>query len=143
MKIYNKKGFWFGVFWTALSSCNLISSFIRPDSDPFKQITDLCFEGLLILYGTGLLLRAFSKRAAREDFIEARDERNRMIALKTKAMMANFLFGAALLLMVVSIIGYTLTHDTLWIAFFLPPALLFMVYWLGSFFVTLYYENHE
>ena len=143
MKIYNKKGFWFGVFWTAISSYNLISSLIHPDSNSLKQSINLFFAFATSLYGVGLILRAFSKSATREDYIEAQDERNQMIALKTKAMMMNLILGAIVLFMAVSIVGYIKTSDTLWIPLLLQSSFLFTVYWIISIFVTSYYKKHE
>lgn len=82
MKLCNKKGLVFGLFWTILGVSALVLELVRPSSIAVF-IRDIVLFSLLILFGVRQVVRAFSRAATREDMLEERDERNRFIKLKT------------------------------------------------------------
>ena len=81
MKIYNKKVFASGVFMVALGLLNLITSMMRQDFD----INSIILIAALFVLGFGSIMRSISQRMAKEDKLEELDERNRLIALKSKS----------------------------------------------------------
>lgn len=76
MKIYNKKGLVFGILWAAMGSLLLIHALIMLEPERIRQIKDLIVSVLLLAIGITSVVRAYSKKASREDFIEKSDERN-------------------------------------------------------------------
>ena len=81
MKIYNKKVFASGVFMVALGLLNLITSMMRQDFD----MNSIILIAALFVLGFGSIMRSISQRMAKEDKLEELDERNRLIALKSKS----------------------------------------------------------
>ena len=81
MKIYNKKVFASGVFMAALGLLNLITSIMRQD----LEINTILLIVVLFVLGFGSVMRSISRRMAAEDKVEELDERNRLIALKSKS----------------------------------------------------------
>ena len=81
MKIYNKKVFASGVFEIALGLLLLITSITRQDLD----INSIILIVALFAFGFGSIMRSISQRMAKEDQLEELDERNRLIALKSKS----------------------------------------------------------
>ena len=76
MKLYNKKGLVFGLFWTILGVSVLVLELVRPSGNTAVFIRDIVLFSLLILFGVRQVVRAFSKAATREDMVEERDERS-------------------------------------------------------------------
>ena len=85
MKIYNRKGFAWGLLWTALSGWLLIHSVLAPEPEPEEQIKNIVVGIILLLVGLNGLSRAFSRKASREDYIEEKDERNQLMEEKAAA----------------------------------------------------------
>lgn len=69
-----------GVFMVALGLLNLITSIMRQDLDINSTILIVA----LFLLGFGSIMRSISQRMAKEDKLEELDERNRLIALRSK-----------------------------------------------------------
>lgn len=69
-----------GVFMVALGLLNLITSIMRQDLDINSTILIVA----LFLLGFGSIMRSISQRMAIEDKLEELDERNRLIALRSK-----------------------------------------------------------
>lgn len=69
-----------GVFMVALGLLNLITSIMRQNLDINSTILIVA----LFLLGFGSIMRSISQRMAKEDKLEELDERNRLIALRSK-----------------------------------------------------------
>ena len=81
MKIYHKKMFASGIFCIALGLLNLIMGISKQDMDARRWVLMV----VLLLIGIGEIARSLSKKMAREDKLEAMDERNRLITWKSKS----------------------------------------------------------
>lgn len=81
MRIYNKKKFLFGVFMIILGGAGLVIGIIRESFDIKSAIID----ALLLLIGLGDTARSLSRQMSREDMVAERDERNKLICLKSKS----------------------------------------------------------
>lgn len=99
MKIYNKKGLFWGIIWTLLAAWNIVHAFIAPHSNSIIQVKNIIFSIILLAIGMLGFVRAFSKKATREDLIEEQDERNRLVSLKTKSKTLDIMFGFLFTLM--------------------------------------------
>ncbi len=143
MKIYNKKGFIFGLIWTVLGVWLLINSFIKSESITIELIKDIVLVLILLAVGITSVYRAFSKKATREDYIEQNDERNKLVKLKTKSRMLDLMVFGIIILMIIGLIGYMATDNIAWGFLFFGPCLLLAFYWIAYIVVNIYYENKE
>lgn len=142
MKIYNRKGFAWGLLWTALSGWLLVLSVLDPEPELAKQVKNLVVGAILLLVGLGKICRACSRKASREDYIEEKDERNQLLALKRKARTLDVMLGAICILVAAGVAGYILTEEFGWACLAFGPFLLTGVYWISELIITLYYERH-
>ena len=142
MKLYNKKGLVFGLFWTILGVSALILELVRPSSTAVF-IRDIVLFSLLILFGVRQVVRAFSRAATREDMLEERDERNRFIKLKTGSTMFKVAEVLLFLWTVASMVGYGFTSDDIWVMGVLVSGLTLGLLFIIELFVGVHYENKE
>lgn len=142
MKIYNKKGLIWGVFCLALGIWGLVMElFIHPADFLPETIKGVIIDGILVLIGLTGFLRAFSVRATREDLIEANDERNELVRLKSGATTNSFMFWLYVLFVILGGVGFYCTEEIGW-AFVCVVALLLMTIWfILSMVMVVYYEK--
>ena len=81
MKIYHKKNFAEGLFFTLLGAAFIVLFLVRGNIQPKSVV----FCMLSLLLGPGLLLRSFDKRLSFQDRVDALDERNILVKLRTKS----------------------------------------------------------
>lgn len=143
MKLYNKKGLVFGLFWTILGVLALVLEFVRPSGNTAVFIRDIVLFSLLILFGVRQVVRAFSRAATREDMLEERDERNRFIKLKTGSTMFKVAEVMLFLWTVASMVGYGFTRDDIWVMGVLVSGLTLGLLFIIELFVGVHYENKE
>ena len=94
MKIYHKKNFAVGLGLSLLGAANL-GLMVWKGWQVRETITAL----LCLLLGIGSLLRSLSRDRAREDILEERDERNRLVALKYRSSALRLTQGMSFVLM--------------------------------------------
>lgn len=143
MKIYNKKGFAWGIFWTILGAARLVLLVTHPEEQTFQLIKGLAFGIVFLTIGLSGFTRAFSKQATREDIIRANDERNQLVKLKTKARVNDVMFWLVIVLLVVGVVGYYWTDNIAWAFLAFAPILQMIVYVWSSIFISIYYEHRE
>lgn len=143
MKLYNKKGLVFGLFWTILGVSALVLELVRPSGNTAVFIRDIVLFSLLILFGVRQVVRAFSRAATREDMLEERDERNRFIKLKTGSTMFKVAGVLLFLWTVASMVGYGFTRDDIWVMGVLVSGLTLGLLFIIELFVGVHYENKE
>ena len=81
MKIYHKKNFATGLFFTLLGAAFIVLFLVRGNIEPKSVV----FCVLSLLLGPGLLLRSFDKRLSFQDRVDELDERNILVKLRTKS----------------------------------------------------------
>ena len=81
MKIYHKKNFATGLFFTLLGAAFIVLFLVRGNIQPKSVV----FCALSLLLGPGLLLRSFDKRLSFQDRVDELDERNILVKLRTKS----------------------------------------------------------
>ena len=81
MKIYHKKNFAEGLFFTLLGAAFIVLFLVRGNIEP----KSVMFCVLSLLLGPGLLLRSFDKRLSFQDRVDELDERNILVKLRTKS----------------------------------------------------------
>ena len=143
MKLYNKKGLVFGLFWTILGVLALVLEFVRPSGNTAVFIRAIVLFSLLILFGVRQVVRAFSQAATREDMVEERDERSRFIKLKTGSTMFKVAVVLLFLWTVASMVGYGFTRDDIWVMGVLVSGLTLGLLFIIELFVGVHYENKE
>lgn len=143
MKLYNKKGLVFGLFWTILGVSVLVLELVRPSGNTAVFIRDIVLFSLLILFGVRQVVRAFSKAATREDMFEERDERSRFIKLKTGSTMFKVAEVLLFIWTIGSMIGYGFTQDTMWVMAVIVAGFTLGLLFIIELFVGIHYENKE
>ena len=143
MKLYNKKGLIFGLFWTILGVSALILELVRPSGNTAVFIRDIVLFSLLILFGVRQAVRAFSMTATREDMVEERDERNRYIKLKTGSTMFKVSEALLFLWTMGSIVGYGFTRDDMWVMGVVVAGFTLGLLFIIELLVGAYYEGKE
>ena len=81
MKIYHKKNFAEGLFFTLLGAAFIVLFLVRGNIEPKSVV----FCVLSLLLGPGLLLRSFDKRLSFQDRVDELDERNILVKLRLPA----------------------------------------------------------
>lgn len=101
LKIYNKKGFGSGMFSLVVGLALLISMLATGNWRPKSVV--LCV--LCLLLGAGAVTRSLSRDKAVRDLIDERDERNILVALRTKSACFTVLRAALLVLCAACALG--------------------------------------
>ena len=143
MKIYNKKGFWLGIFWVLLAIGCAVLDLRRPDPNLLVRVRDWAVAVFVFLLGISSFWRAFSRSATREDRIAEMDERNRLVETKSKSPKLDIVYGTLFLLMVGGFTGFKMTASGVWFALLIIPGFLLGLFVLVHIFVKLYYDKHE
>ena len=159
MKVYNKKGLLWGLFWTALGLFSLYRAFVAPDSFWLQQVKSVVIAAVVqsgkdeavaaviaavvLLMGATGFVRAFSKTATREDRIAELDERNRLVKLKYKARTFDIMFWITMAVMLLSLLAYLLTENLGWGFLFVTSGVLAGISILVELIAFIYYERRE
>ena len=137
MKIYNKKVFASGVFEMALGLLLLITSIVRQDLD----INSIILIVALFAFGIGYTMRGISKQMAKEDKLEELDERNRLIALKSKSKSFQLTQIISFVLMLALLVMGKVSGYEGFIAMGVGLAFAFTISMFAEFFTYMYYES--
>ena len=143
MTIYNKSGFVWGIIWTILGVARLALLVIVPEDSTAQLIKGLVLGIFMLILGVTMVRRAFSKQATREDRIEQRDERNKLVTLKAQARTSTVLLWTIVVFMAAGFVGYMVTNNVAWAFVFTVPAVFLIVYMFSIIGLTIYYEHRE
>ena len=106
MRIYNKKKFAYGVFSLTLGLLVLVTGIMKG-----LHAKGAILSILLLLTGAGSLARSLSRKMSREDMVEERDERNRLIDMKTKGLAFRLTEGISYVLGLLFLVSGALAKD--------------------------------
>ena len=143
MKIYNKKGLLWGIVWTAAGAFCLYRDVADASSFLPQQIKSVVLSLIMLAVGVTGFVRAFSKRASREDKVEEQDERSRLVRLKTSARTLSILMWVQLGTMVLGLLAYVFTENLVWGCLFLFSGLTITLETIVSIAAAVYYERRE
>lgn len=143
MTIYNKSGFVCGIIWTLLGMARLALLVIAPEDSTAQTIKGVVLGIFMLILGVTMFRRAFSKQETREDRIEERDERNKLITLKAQARTSTVLLWTIVVFMAAGFVGYMMTNNVAWAFVFTVPAVFLIVYMFSIIGLTIYYEHRE
>ena len=143
MTIYNKSGFVWGIIWTILGVARLAFLVIVPEDSTAQLIKGLGLGIFMLILGVTMFRRAFSKQATREDRIEQRDERNKLVTLKAQARTSTVLLWTIVVFMAAGFVGYMVTNNVAWAFVFTVSAVFLIVYMFSIIGLTIYYEHRE
>ena len=107
MKIYHKKNFAAGLFFTLLGIGFLVLFLVKREVQPKSLV--FCVFSLLL--GPGMLLRSLDRKLSYQDKIDERDERNILVKLRTKSTAFSIVQSLLLVLCVLCAIGAVLYGD--------------------------------
>lgn len=138
MKIWNKKTFYSGAFFSVLGTALLITNILIG-----FDVKNVIYMVLCFVIGFGFIERSFSKEKSKQDKLDDLDERNRLIDLKSKSksfiitqvvsgiLVALFLgVGGALDNMLILTVG-------------IGVAVCFTISLITEFLTKIYYEKHN
>ena len=137
MKIYSKKTFWGGVGLALLGAANMALDLLRADLDG----AGLLLVGALLFFGLGMVRRSLSQAAVEEDRLEAEDERNRLIELKTRSQTLRWTRLFSVLLLLLLLVGGKLTGEPTLIAVAIGPGLTFSISMIAEIICFAHYES--
>lgn len=141
MKIYNKKGFVFGIGAFLLSAI-LISSFFYTSFRTF-DIKSGVLLALLLFFGIADISRSLSKEQTRKDMIDQKDERNQFVSMKSKAKALDILTYTLFTFVAACMIGFGLSKEIAFMWLFLGSAIPLGILEISVIVLALYYEKHE
>lgn len=138
MKIYNKKGFAQGMLLGGLSAGLLWLCFT--DGLRLKNIVLAVFLGTFAFY---FLSRSLSHEKSREDLLEEREERNRLILLKSNSRAHQLTqIGSGIIMILLLAIG-RVSGSREMIAVGLGAAFCFTISLFAELFTKMYYEKRN
>ena len=141
MKIYNKKGLLAGILWTAAGAFCLYQDAVDAHDFLPQQIKSVVLSLVMLAVGLTCLVRALSRSASREDRIEALDERNRLVSLKTDSLTQKVMGWARVAAMVAGLLGYVLTENLVFGCLFLFAGLEITLEAVVSIAAAIHYEK--
>ena len=141
MKIYNKKGLIAGILWTAAGAFCLYRDAVDAHEFLPQQIKSVVLSLVMLAVGLTCLVRALSRSASREDKIEALDERNRLVSLKTDSLTQKVMGWARVAAMVAGLLGYVLTENLVFGCLFLFAGLEITLEAVVSIAAAIHYEK--
>ena len=143
MKIYNKKGLLWGIVWTAAGAFCLYRD--AADASGFlpQQIKSVVLSLIMLAIGVTGFVRAFSKRASMEDRVEERDERSRLIRLKTASQTLRVLMWVQAAATALGLLAYAFTENLVWGCLFLFSGLTITLEAVVSIAAAVYYEKRS
>ena len=141
MKIYNKKGLLAGILWTTAGAFCLYRDAVDAHEFLPQQIKSVVLSLVMLAVGLTCLVRALSRSASREDRIEALDERNRLVSLKTDSLTQKVMGWARVAAMVAGLLGYVLTENLVFGCLFLFAGLEITLEAVVSIAAAIHYEK--
>ena len=139
MKIYNKKTFYFGVFSLLLGIFNLILDILNKSFDTKGNILITA----LIFIGTGFIIRGITRKFAKEDKLEEKDERNQLINLKSKSKAFSVTQLLSFLLMIIIFVCGKVSGNEEFIAIGVGIAFVLSISMFSELFFYFHYENRN
>lgn len=137
MKIYNKKKFASGVFLLLLGLLRFTPLFAGREWD----VKSIFWTAVLLLLGVSELVHSLSSRLTRQDKLEERDERNRLVDWKAKSMTLKITHAIYLVLgWIFAIIGVIREADIV-VALGLGLLFTFPIGMFTELFTSIYYES--
>ncbi len=137
MKIYNKKSFVSGIFMAVLATVNWIA-------DVANQTVDrngVVLAGALYLFGFGAMAHGLSRTLAKQDQVEALDERNQFIAYQSKSKAFTLSQAISFFLMLALLVMGKISGNESFIAMGVGFAFSYAISMFTEFFTYLYYEE--
>lgn len=107
-KIYNKKGFWSGVFFLLAAVAYIILLIKDPHMNSVSNVKSIFFTVLSVLFGVSQVYRGLNYKRSKEDE-QNDDERRKLVTLKAESSAFNITFNLFLALTVLLLIVIGLT----------------------------------
>lgn len=113
-KIYNKKKFWSGIVFLLLAAISVPSTIKHLNtSDTLRIIKYITIDIFCIIFGVTEIYRSLSSKCTKEDE-QNDDEREMLIALKSKSNAFNISFFICATITILSGIALGVTKNNVW-----------------------------
>lgn len=139
MKIYNQKGFRWGLFWTLFSGVTTLSVLLRWEG--IEDLSNLVVSLPMCIWGLDRLIRSLSRASSQRELHEVLDERDQLLELKSEAKASNIMSIILLSLIVVGIAGYSITERPTFAFLTFIPLLYTLLHTVVYCIVSAYYEQ--
>ena len=136
MKIYHRKHFAAALVELALAAAGFVTLGLTGFDGKL-----LVLGVLLLLFGVGSLTVSLSREGAVRAYHEETDERNRLLALQSKARVYDILAGCLFALTLLSLLGAAVTEEMGFVYTLLISAVLLGVAWFGRVITAVYFEK--
>ncbi|MCB8818886.1 hypothetical protein [Desulfosporosinus shakirovi] len=109
MKIYNKKGFWSGIFFLLVAVAYIILLINDPhDMNTVSNVKSIFFAILCVLFGVSQVYRGLDSKRTKEDE-QNDDERKKLVTLKAESTAFRITFNIFLVLTALLILAIGVT----------------------------------
>lgn len=137
MKIYNRKKFASGIFLLLLGLLRFTPLFAGREWD----VKSIFWTAVLLLLGVSELVHSLSSRLTRQDKLEERDERNRLVDWKAKSMTLKITHAIYLVLGWIFLIMGVIRQADIVMAVGLGLLFTFPIGMFTELFTSIYYES--
>lgn len=138
MRVYNKRNFASGLV-LALLGAGLLAIGLSRGFELKKCVLSV----LCLFIGYGLIIRSISRQWAKEDLLNKRDERNQLIALKSRSRSLGLTQGISFCLMILFFLTAKSTGSELLISCGIGLGFGLAVSMIAELCATLYYEHQN
>lgn len=138
MRVYNKRNFASGLV-LALLGAGLLAIGLSRGFELKKCVLSV----LCLFIGYGLIIRSISRQWAKEDLLNERDERNQLIALKSRSRSLGLTQGISFGLMILFFLTAKSTGSELLISCGIGLGFGLAVSMIAELCATLYYEHQN
>ena len=139
MKIYNRKKFASGIFLLLLGLLRFTPLFAGREWD----VKSIFWTAVLLLLGVSELVHSLSSRLTRQDKLEERDERNRLVDWKAKSMTLKITQAIYLVLGWIFLIMGVIRQADIVMAVGLGLLFTFPIGMFTELFTSIYYESRN
>ena len=139
MKIYNRKKFASGIFLLLLGLLRFTPLFAGREWD----VKSIFWTAVLLLLGVSELVHSLSSRLTRQDKLEERDERNRLVDWKAKSMTLKITQAIYLVLGWIFLVMGVIRQADIVMAVGLGLLFTFPIGMFTELFTSIYYESRN
>lgn len=135
MRIYNKKGFWTGVFMLALALLLAWAGLRSGFQDKIFAIL------VCVVCGVSYLFRGLSYEMSREDRVEEQDERERFVRARAQSRALQITQVVCFALMLAFVVMGAKAREQMFVAMGVAAAFCYMAAILSELFTQIYYQR--
>ncbi|MBU3160786.1 hypothetical protein KPL37_13655 [Clostridium frigoris] len=142
-KIYNKKGFWSGVFFLLLAVVYIILLVNNwNDMNSIRNGKSILFAIICALIGISQIYRGLDSKCAKED-AQDDDERKKLVILKTESSTYKITFNISIVLTLLLAVAIGVTENDDLLGVFVGVAIMPTIMIISYMFANHYHNKHN